>query len=232
MKIVVAFITYNEASSKYLSYFLDSLFKALENFSPSSYLILARDNSELQNNPNQEYIDNNINKSEKLINFTWSGANLGFAKAYNIMTLTKWNNKPTNSIFDRTLDNFLNNDFGLLSTNHAQNIPAVNIQENETEYRIELAVPYLKKEDIKVRFNNGLLSISAEQKQEVEDKKDNYTHREFSYQNFKRNFKLPEIINEEAIDAKYEEGVLKVIIPKEKKLSLKDVKLTLGNLVI
>jgi HSP20 family protein len=148
------------------------------------------------------------------------------------MTLTKWNNKPTNSIFDRTLDNFLNNDFGLLSTNHAQNIPAVNIQENETEYRIELAVPYLKKEDIKVRFDNGLLSISAEQKQEVEDKKDNYTHREFSYQNFKRNFKLPEIINEEAIDAKYEEGVLKVIIPKEKKLSLKDVKLTLGNLVI
>ncbi len=92
MKIVVAFITYNEASSKYLSYFLDSLFKALENFSPSSYLILARDNSELQNNPNQEYIDNNINKSEKLINFTWSGANLGFAKAYNIMIseATRW----------------------------------------------------------------------------------------------------------------------------------------------
>lgn len=85
MKIVVAFITYNETSSKYLPYFLTSLFKALENFSRSSYLILARDNSELQNNSNQEYIENDINKSEKLINFTWSGANLGFAKAYNIM---------------------------------------------------------------------------------------------------------------------------------------------------
>jgi len=144
------------------------------------------------------------------------------------MTLIKWNNRPTNSIFDRTLDNFLNNDFGLLGTNHAQNIPAVNIQENETEYRIELAVPGLKKEDIKVRFDNGLLSISAEQKQEVEDKKDNYTHREFSYQNFKRNFKLPEIINEEAIDAKYEEGVLKVIIPKREEAQLKRREINIG----
>jgi GT2 family glycosyltransferase len=85
MKIAVGFITYNESSSKYLSDFLDSLFKALDNFSRSSYLILARDNSEKQNNPNQEYIENEINKNEKLINFTWSGANLGFSKAYNIM---------------------------------------------------------------------------------------------------------------------------------------------------
>lgn len=85
MKIAVGFITYNESSSKYLPDFLDSLFKALDNFSRSSYLILARDNSEQQNNPNQEYIEKEINKSEKLINFTWSGANLGFSKAYNIM---------------------------------------------------------------------------------------------------------------------------------------------------
>lgn len=85
MKIAVGFITYNSSSSKYLPHFLDSLFKSLEGLSRSSYLILARDNSEERINDNQRYIEKNINKADKLINFTWSGANIGFSKAYNIM---------------------------------------------------------------------------------------------------------------------------------------------------
>lgn len=85
MKIAIGFITYNSSSSKYLPDFLESLFKSLENMSRSSYLILARDNSEERLNDNQVYIEEKINKEEKLINFSWSGANIGFSKAYNIM---------------------------------------------------------------------------------------------------------------------------------------------------
>lgn len=144
------------------------------------------------------------------------------------MTLIKWNNNPVSSIFDRAFDNFFDNDFGLVGRNVAQNIPAVNIQENEKEYHLELAVPGLKKEDIKVQFDNGLLSIFAEQKHEEEANESNYTRREFSYQSFKRSFRLPEIINEDAIDAKYEDGVLKVLIPKKEEAQPKRREINIG----
>lgn len=144
------------------------------------------------------------------------------------MTLIKWNNKPLSSIFDSAFDNFFDNDFGLVGRNAAHNIPAVNIQENEKEYHLELAVPGLKKEDIKVQFDNGLLSIFAEQKHEEESKENNYTRREFSYQSFKRSFRLPEIVNEEGIDAKYEDGVLKVLIPKKEEAQPKRREISIG----
>ncbi len=144
------------------------------------------------------------------------------------MTLIKWNNKPVSSIFDRAFDNFFDNDFGLVGRNVGHNIPAVNIQENEKEYHLELAVPGLKKEDIKVQFDNGLLSIFAEQKNEEEAKESNYTRREFSYQSFQRSFRLPEIVNEDAIDAKCEDGVLKVLIPKKEEAQPKRREINIG----
>ena len=62
MKLVIGFITYNNDSAKYLPYFLDSLFKALEGFSREDVLVLARDNSEDPDNYNREYIENIFNK--------------------------------------------------------------------------------------------------------------------------------------------------------------------------
>lgn len=85
MKIAIGFITYNADSAKYLPYFLDSLFKALESFSKEDILVLARDNSDEPDNYNREYIENVFNKNEELIKFYWSGENIGFAKSYNIM---------------------------------------------------------------------------------------------------------------------------------------------------
>lgn len=85
MKIAIGFITYNTDSAKYLPYFLDSLFKALESFSKSDVLVLARDNSDEPDNYNREYIETVFNKDEELIKFRWSGENVGFAKSYNIM---------------------------------------------------------------------------------------------------------------------------------------------------
>lgn len=85
MKIAIGFITYNTDTAKYLPYFLDSLFKALESLSKTDILVLAQDNSEEPDNYNREYIENVFNKKEELIKFYWSGENIGFARSYNIM---------------------------------------------------------------------------------------------------------------------------------------------------
>lgn len=85
MKIAIGFITYNTDTAKYLPYFLDSLFKSLESWPKSDFLVLARDNSDEPDNYNREYIEDVFNKEEELIKFRWSGENVGFAKSYNVM---------------------------------------------------------------------------------------------------------------------------------------------------
>ena len=99
-------------------------------------------------------------------------------------------------------------------------VPAVNVKETETDFKIEVAAPGLKKEDIKVEMENGVLSISAENKIEKEesDKNGRYTRREFSYSSFKRSFSVDEkTVDAEKIDAKYENGVLNLTLPKKTK---------------
>lgn len=82
MKLAIGVITYNDSSAKYLPDFLGSLLVALNNLELIDWQILVRDNSEQKNNSNPEYFDG-IDKQH--ISFIWSGANLGFAKAYNLM---------------------------------------------------------------------------------------------------------------------------------------------------
>lgn len=94
-------------------------------------------------------------------------------------------------------------------------IPAVNVIDNDTDYTIELSAPGMKKDDFKITLENGILNISAETKNEKEEKGKNYTRREFRYDAFSRSFTLPENISEEKINAKYEDGVLKMAIAKK-----------------
>ena len=82
MKIAIGFIT---DTAKYLPYFLDSLFKSLESWPKSDFLVLARDNSDEPDNYNRKYIEDVFNKEEELIKFRCSGENAGFAKSYNVM---------------------------------------------------------------------------------------------------------------------------------------------------
>lgn len=93
--------------------------------------------------------------------------------------------------------------------------PAVNVSENENEYNVELVVPGFKKEDIKIKVDDDLLTISAESKTESEEeKKKEYTRREYSYNAFTRSFHLPDNAKNDSIDAHFEDGVLKIKIPK------------------
>lgn len=93
--------------------------------------------------------------------------------------------------------------------------PAVNIKENEKDFELELAIPGQKKEDFNIEVDNNVLTISMETKNEEETKEDNYTRREFSYRSFRRAFTLPETVDEDKINADYQDGILKFTLPKK-----------------
>ena len=94
-------------------------------------------------------------------------------------------------------------------------VPEANIIENGKNYKIELAAPGLERKDFKVEVHNGILSISAEKKEEKNEERKNYRKHEFSYNSFYRSFTLPENLITDKIDAKYENGVLHLSLPKK-----------------
>ncbi len=103
-------------------------------------------------------------------------------------------------------------------------VPAVNIHESENEFVVELAVPGMQKNDFHLEFENGLLSISADKKEEKKVENVKFTRKEFSYSSFKRTFTLPETVNPEKISASYENGVLSLNLPKKEEVKSKPVK--------
>lgn len=94
-------------------------------------------------------------------------------------------------------------------------MPAVNVKETDKSFEVEVAAPGFNKKDFNISVDNGLLTVSAANRQEKEKKEDNYTRREFGYTSFSRSFNLPVNTNEEDIQAKYEDGVLKLSIAKK-----------------
>ena len=107
--------------------------------------------------------------------------------------------------------------FGNRSSSGQRNqLPAVNICEDEKSYQVEVVAPGFKKDAFKINMDDDLLTISAEQKQEASEGGEGkqYSRREYSYSSFTRSFQLPENTQAEAINARYEDGVLKIAIPK------------------
>ncbi len=95
-------------------------------------------------------------------------------------------------------------------------LPSINIMETDGEYEVEMAAPGLSKKDFKIELNNDMLTISCEKEFENEVKDDqHYSLREFSYQSFTRSFALPETADSEKVAARYENGILKLVIPKK-----------------
>jgi HSP20 family protein len=95
------------------------------------------------------------------------------------------------------------------------NVPTANIEETPKEYLVELAAPGLDRKDFKVEIENHTLTVSSEKKEEKKEEKSGYERREFSYNSFSRSFTLPENVKEGSIDAKYQNGILKISIPKK-----------------
>jgi len=96
-----------------------------------------------------------------------------------------------------------------------QSMPAVNVNESDSKFEIEVAAPGLTKKDFNITVDNGVLTISSEREEEKEDKKKDYTRREFSYSAFSRSFTMPENVNQEDIKASYEDGILRLHVAKK-----------------
>jgi HSP20 family protein len=106
------------------------------------------------------------------------------------------------------------NHFRNLDWNDENDVPAVNVKEDEKNYTIEVAAPGMKKEDFKVEVDNGVLLISAKNEESKEEKENGYVRKEFSYRNFQRSFWMPDTVDADSINAQYEQGLLKLSIPK------------------
>lgn len=131
------------------------------------------------------------------------------------MTLMRFSNQfPT--LFDRFLENDLfdwsNKNYSTTNTT----VPSVNIKESTDGFEVDLAAPGFEKKDFNIELNHDLMTISSEKKIENETREgEDYVRREFSYQSFNRSFTLPNSADAEKIKAKYENGILRVNIPKK-----------------
>jgi HSP20 family protein len=115
------------------------------------------------------------------------------------------------------MSNFFDNDLDTFFRPTSTFKPAVNVREDEKAYNIELALPGMSKDDIKIEIEKNILMISSEKKDSSEESENGYNLREFGYQSFCRNFTIPENADAEKISASYKDGILNVGIPKSKK---------------
>lgn len=97
----------------------------------------------------------------------------------------------------------------------AKTVPAVNVEESKNDYLVSLAAPGLKKSDFKIDVDGNMLTISSEKEENREEKDARYTRKEYSYSSFSRSFTLPENVQQDKIEASYEDGVLKLVLPKK-----------------
>ncbi|WP_343658046.1 Hsp20/alpha crystallin family protein [Chryseobacterium sp.] len=138
-----------------------------------------------------------------------------------------WSNVPTvpnlfDDFFNREFFNWGNNNYSSTSTT----VPSVNIKENADAYEVQVAAPGMEKNDFEIKLDGNLLTISSSKKDNNETKGENFTRREFSYQSFRRSFELPkDVVDQDNIQAKYENGLLKLTIPKKEEVKQKPPRL-------
>lgn len=143
------------------------------------------------------------------------------------MTIVKRNGNMLNhfpTLFDDFFNRDLFNNWGLSNFSDTNTtIPAVNIKETADQYVVEVAAPGMTKKDFKVQLEGNMLTISSEKTSEQENNDDvRYTKREFSYQSFQRSFNLQkDVVDADRIEAKYEDGVLHLMIPKKEEAKQK-----------
>ncbi len=132
------------------------------------------------------------------------------------MTLVKQNFRTFNDLFDEL--------FGAFTTTYAKETvgitPRVNIHETKDAFHLELVAPGLKKEDFKVTLEKGILSISYDKPAQAEQADYKTIRREFTTTGFKRSFNVDDQINHDGIQAKYENGILTLLLPKKEEVKV------------
>ena len=101
--------------------------------------------------------------------------------------------------------------------------PAMDVQETDSEFLVKADLPEVKKEDVKVTVEEGVLTLQGERRQEKEEKGKKYHRVERSYGSFVRSFTLPESVDEAGVKAEYKDGVLSLHLPKTEKVKPKAI---------
>ncbi|NOY37596.1 MAG: Hsp20/alpha crystallin family protein [Chlorobi bacterium] len=115
------------------------------------------------------------------------------------------------------VDEFFNRDLWPAffdSTSHFS-VPAVNILEDEKEFKVELVAPGIDKKDVDINLEDDILTISSEKEMKSEEKDGKYMRREFNYTSFSRSFVVPEEVDAEKISAEHKNGILTIHLPKK-----------------
>lgn len=145
------------------------------------------------------------------------------------MTLVKFPNRPVNKSFNNLMGDFFatvpsifRDDF---ITPNFRSFTPVNVKETETEYVLEVIAPGFQKEDFKINLDNNTLTISADKKEESENKNERLIRKEYKQQSFSRSFTIDENVDAENIVAKYLNGVLTLNLAKKQqvKASVKEI---------
>jgi HSP20 family protein len=106
--------------------------------------------------------------------------------------------------------------------------PSVDVSETDGEYQIKAEIPDVKKEDVKVTLEDGVLTIQGERKFEQEERGKKYHRVERSYGSFVRSFTLPDLVDEANVKAEFKDGVLNLKLPKSEKVKPKAIEVTVG----
>jgi len=142
------------------------------------------------------------------------------------MTLVRW--RPLRDLWN--IQEEMNRAFGSFSGRTDREeltdgywAPAVDIAEANDELKFNVEVPGMKKEDVKVTFQDGILTIKGERKQEKEEKDLNFHRMERSYGSFCRSFTLPTMVQGDKIKANYKDGILSISLPKVEEAKPKEI---------
>ena len=128
------------------------------------------------------------------------------------MTIARSNSVPSKFLFDT----FFNSNFDeFFAPQKNSTLAAVNVHESDTNFTIEVAAPGFEKEHFDVKIENETLIISAKNEQESKTDEVQWRRREFVATSFERSFKLPKTVDIEAINARYENGVLTLNLTKK-----------------
>ncbi len=147
------------------------------------------------------------------------------------MSIVKRNTgRISNYSMPSILDEFFNKDtfnWGSNLVNSETSMPAVNIKETPENFKVEIAAPGMEKKDFKIELDGHTLTISSKKQDRLEQKEGEfYNRKEFNYQTFYRTFHLPkDVVDADKINAKYENGLLKLEIPKKEEAKQKPARL-------
>ena len=137
------------------------------------------------------------------------------------MTHIKFNQSPLPRTFGGFVEDILNGNFNkivkddFLTNDYFTTFPPVNIVETPEAFVLDVVAPGFSKEDFKISAADKTISISAEKKEAAKNESDKQVRREFNFRSFKRSFSISEVVDTSKINAKYENGILKVTLGKK-----------------